>query len=240
MRIFSWNVERLKAGADKIAGEIFSHEPDVIALQEYQPGGTGVQFLKSLEAGGYVFQIVNPFQRGFCSALLASSPMRPLGLPKGLPQQNWSSYWVEASCGVIGLSCIHVPVPRYREQLDAYWQALMGHCEGLRDHAHLIVGDFNTTRHHIDESGTTVPGDPWLRAMEELGWREAWRTCNSNLREYSWVSKAGRGFRVDQAWLSPRAANYLTDAQMHHAPREAGLSDHSALTVDLDIRNQPF
>ena len=236
MRVLSWNVERLKAGAINIAKEILRHEPDVVALQEYQPGHIGAELTKFLEASGYAFQLTNPFNNGFCSCVIARVPMQAVAIPRSLPQGNWASYWVEASCDVIGLSCIHVPIPKYREQRNAYWKAALEHCADIEGRPHLLVGDFNTTRHGIDEKGTTVPGDHWLQALEKAGWQEAWRTSNGDLRDYSWFSKADNGFRLDQAWLSPSASNHLRDARMCHSPRLAGLSDHSVLIVDLDIR----
>ena len=56
-------------------------------------------------------------------------------------------------------------------------------------------------------------------------------------KEPSWVFKHGGGWRLDHlftsAELEPVAARY------HHAWRDAGLSDHSALEADLRPRPSP-
>lgn len=231
MRVLSWNVERLKAPADDLAKEILGQAPDVVALQEYQPGGKGAELFRLLSDAGYTFQSY-PFNKGFCNALVSRIPLSFTDSPVTLLPGTWSNYWVEARCGDLGISCIHIPVPRYRDQRIAYWKAVIDRCGDTNGRPHLFIGDFNTT-HRIDEEGGIVPGDHWLRALEDLGWREVWRAINGDRRDYTWFSKNNRGFRVDQAWLPASFVISLQEAVIRHVPREAGLSDHSSLIVNL-------
>jgi exodeoxyribonuclease-3 len=235
MRILSWNVERLKAGAPAITGEILRHEPDVVALQEFQPGRSGAAVAGLLEAEGFGFRHDTPFGRGFCSVIFSRLPSQALLAPNGLPPDNWSSYWAEASCGGLGVSCLHVPVSKYKAHRKAFWDTAVMHSHAMSGSPHLLIGDLNTTRHGIDELGKVVPGDHWLRDLEAGGWNEAWRIASPGVREYSWYSKTESGFRIDQAWLSPVASPGLRHARMDHVRRISGLSDHSMLIVDLDV-----
>jgi exodeoxyribonuclease-3 len=235
MRILSWNVERLKAGAPAIADEILRHKPDVVALQEFQPGRSGIAVAGLFEAEGFSFRHDTPFGKGFCSVIFSRVPAEAVPTPDGLPPDNWSSYWTEATCGGLGVSCLHIPIPKYAAHRKKFWDTALRHSHTMSGNLHLLIGDLNTTRHGIDELGTVVSGDHWLRDLEAGGWNEAWRTANSDLREYSWYSKTKNGFRVDQAWLSPTASRSLSNARMDHVGRMAGLSDHSMLIVDLDI-----
>jgi exonuclease III len=127
-----------------------------------------------------------------------------------------------------------MPVPRYRNERRAYWNAVIERCRSIGGRPHLVIGDFNTT-HRIDEEGEgpTLPGKLWLRALEELGWREAWRALNGECRDYTWFSKDNRGFRIDQAWLPASFVNNLRGIEIRHIPRKVGLSDRSSLIVDL-------
>jgi exodeoxyribonuclease III len=234
MRVLSWNVERLKAPARDVAAEIIDQEPDVVALQEYQPGRKGTELFRLLSDAGYTFQSEPPSNKGFCSALVSRMPLSFVDSPVTLLPETWSNYWVEARCGEVGISCVHVPVPRYRDQRSAYWEAIIEHCGIMNGRPHLLIGDFNTT-HRIDEEGegSVVPGEHWLRALEELDWQEAWRAVNGPRRDYTWFSKSNRGFRVDQAWLPTSFITALRGAAIRHVPRDTDLSDHSSLTVDL-------
>ena len=45
----------------------------------------------------------------------------------------------------------------------------------------------------------------------------------------------GNGFRIDHAFLSPALAARAGDVEYSHDERLRGLSDHSALILDLDV-----
>jgi endonuclease/exonuclease/phosphatase family metal-dependent hydrolase len=54
-------------------------------------------------------------------------------------------------------------------------------------------------------------------------------------REFSWYSTRGNGFRIDHAFLSPALAARAGEIRYSHDERFTGLSDHSALILDLDV-----
>src|SRR3990172_3910315 len=70
--------------------------------------------------------------------------------------------------------------------------------------------------------------------LNELGWTDAWRFKNTSLREYTWYSKAGNGFRLDYAYLSPKLKNGLINVFHSHQERIRELSDHSSLRIELN------
>lgn len=83
-------------------------------------------------------------------------------------------------------------------------------------------------RHDAAETGVTEQG---LRA---LGFHDALRAALGwEAKERSWTYPNGGGYRLDH--LLARGAR-VTAAAYAHELREAGLSDHSALVVDLDVR----
>lgn len=68
----------------------------------------------------------------------------------------------------------------------------------------LLIGDFNTGRHHLDEAGATFVASEYMDRLEAAGWVDAWRQFHPREREYSWFSPKGNGFRVDHVFSTPR------------------------------------
>jgi len=62
-----------------------------------------------------------------------------------------------------------------------------------------------------------------------------WRRRYPDGREFSWYSTRGNGFRIDHAFLSPVLAGRAGAIRYSHDERTSGLSDHSALLLDLDV-----
>ena len=58
---------------------------------------------------------------------------------------------------------------------------------------------------------------------------DAFRLLHPDRQEYSWVGRAGDGYRYDHCFISPALAPSLQQASYLHEPREQRLSDHSAL-----------
>jgi exonuclease III len=99
----------------------------------------------------------------------------------------------------------------------------------------VLIGDFNTGKHRVDELGATFVLSECLDALERRGWVDAWRLRNGDTRASSWFSSAGNGFRIDHAFVTRVLVTGLVDARYSDAERAAGLSDHAALVVDLEI-----
>jgi exonuclease III len=116
-----------------------------------------------------------------------------------------------------------------------FWGMLHDAARRRLEEPYVLVGDLNTGDFPIDKE---TPGRPFsctqeYRQMCELGMVEAWRAANGDRREYSWRSRQGTGFRLDHAFLSPGIRARLTGARYSHGEREAKISDHSILIVDL-------
>jgi exonuclease III len=70
---------------------------------------------------------------------------------------------------------------------------------------------------------------------EAIGFCDLWRRRNPEGREFSWYSTRGNGFRIDHAFLSPALAGRAGAVRYSHEEREARLSDHSVLILDLEV-----
>lgn len=98
----------------------------------------------------------------------------------------------------------------------------------------MIVGDFNTGRHHLDEAGQTFTCTALLGQLATMGYADAYRATAPDGREASWFSHTGQGFRLDHAFVSAPLAGSVRAARYAHELRLAGLSDHAPMRLDLD------
>jgi exonuclease III len=157
--------------------------------------------------------------------------------------------------GPIEIHCVHVPNAANGWVKPDTLKAVRAGLEVAPALARVVCGDLNIPRREL-ESGEVVSfardsrgrlrperGSDWDEAelgvvpgLRELGYRDALRTLHGyGSREPSWTWKRiaghGGGWRLDHlftsAELRPVASIY------HHAWRDEGLSDHSALEADI-------
>lgn len=97
----------------------------------------------------------------------------------------------------------------------------------------LIIGDFNTGRHRLDEAGATFACVDKFAGLPRAGFTDLWRPQNGEeVREYSWFSNRGGGFRIDHAFGSGSIPERLVACRYDHSTREE-LTDHSALIAEV-------
>jgi exonuclease III len=98
----------------------------------------------------------------------------------------------------------------------------------------ILIGDFNTGKHYIDEKGKTFYCAKHFCQLETVGWIDAWRQHHGDRKEFTWFSNANNGFRVDHAFVSPTLFPRVRKVWYSHRERELKISDHSVLLLDLD------
>ena len=98
----------------------------------------------------------------------------------------------------------------------------------------LIIGDFNTGLHRLDEAGATFVCTDRFERLPEIGLSDLWRRSHGpNAREYTWTSPQSGHFRLDHAFASPGVTARVRSCVYDHATQPA-LTDHSAMIVELD------
>ena len=82
-----------------------------------------------------------------------------------------------------------------RTQKAGYWDAVLVAAERRITELFLLIGDFNTGKHRIDETGRTFHCADMFGQLEESGWTDAWPHFNRMLTESTWYGriKGGRG-----------------------------------------------
>ena len=198
-----------------------------------------------------------PASRRRTGVLLGSGAA--LGDPSATLPVPWAETAVAAmavtALGPVEIHCLHVPNAANGWVKPRTLRAVRAGLDAAPPAARVVCGDLNTPRREL-ESGEVVSfardsrgrvreerGRDWDEAelgvvpgLRELGYRDAYRSLHGyGSREPSWtwrrISGHDGGWRLDHlftsAELEPAACAY------HHAWRDEGLSDHSALEVDV-------
>jgi exonuclease III len=253
LKLLTWNVAGRAGRLPEQAAAVAAAGADVVALQEVTrrtlPGWEA-----ALAEAGYTsvsaVELAPPERRRPLGVLTAArAPLEPLP-PPPVPWPERILCCVIEGVEVINLHSPIAPAPelakvRTHEAVAAYLAA-------RPRTPRVLCGDLNTPRREHDDgsvltfahdtNGRLRPerGERWDRAERALvhtlraehGWVDAYRALHGyGHREASWTFAQDRGgWRLDHVLvhgLEPVAAAYA------HEWRRAGLSDHSALVVEL-------
>jgi exodeoxyribonuclease-3 len=232
MRLLAWNI-RQGGGSRiaRIAGALTKHQADILVLSEYRGGDSSTRLLRALSALGYAYTTALAPPPNRSGVLITSRfPFRDHRAVGSLLVEPYRMLSVEFPA--FRLAGIYMPnllakVP--------YWEALITALSAASDALALAIGDFNTCRPYLDEAGAIDKTAHYMDRIAELGFCDLWRQRNPTLREYSWYSTKGNGFRIDHAFLSHGLAERAGSIRYSHEERLAGLSDHSPLILDLEV-----
>ena len=253
MRLITWNVNRRVSVLAEQAAALARRSPDVVALQEVT-GRSWPLWRAALETIGLPaarcsLDEADPARRpitrrrtGIVIAARACDPHESLPVP-------WPETALAAAIDGVVVHAAHVPNAANGwikpDTLAALRAGLVGGA-GPR----VLCGDLNTPRREKPD-GTVISfardtherlrperGERWDSAelgvvpgLRELGFIDAFRAVHGYAsKEPSWVWRHGGGWRLDHVFASGLE---VEAAVYHHAWRDDGLSDHSALEADL-------
>jgi len=232
LRLLAWNIRQgggTRLGA--IVEALMRHDADILVLSEYRGGESGLRLVEALGGLGYRHVSLPVPPAGNSGVLIAArtrfrahgaiSPALPE--PHKLVRADFPGFRL---CGVY--------MPNLKAKIP-YWDALLAALGAERDVAALAIGDFNTCRAYVDEPGRIDKLSYYMDRIEGIGFYDLWRRRYPDGREFSWYSTRGNGFRIDHAFLSPELAARAGEIRYSHDERLAGLSDHSALVLDLRV-----
>jgi exonuclease III len=248
MKLLCWNIRQ--GGGTRIARiveELAAHDADLIALTEYRtaPGKElraklrerGWPHVETTESTGNENGIA-VFSRTLLHRMLPS-PAAPdhqaRWLDVDLPQHGF------------GLAVLHIPAAGSGKSHPLniskvrYWETVLQVAESRLHQHFLLIGDWNTGAHRADEKGKTFVCAEHFLKLSTLGWTDMWRHHNPGTTEWTWYSTLkggarGNGFRLDHCFASPGLRPRLTSCRYSHAERDAGISDHSIVIMELEER----
>jgi exonuclease III len=257
VRIVTWNVAGRVRRQPEQAAAIGEVGADVVALQEVTPR-TLPLWRDALAQLGFAAcetaldtAVALAGRRALGTLTAARAAVTRLPPPAGVPWPERVLCVVTQEIEIVNLHSPIAPAPdlakvRTHEAVAAYL-----HTPGPTT-ARILCGDLNTPRReHADGSVLTFAhdsagrlrperGERWdaaeralVHGLRDRGWSDAFRALHGyGAREASWTFAQDRGgWRLDHVLvlgLRPVASAYA------HDWRRAGLSDHSALVVDLE------
>ena len=232
VRLMCWNIRhgggtRIK----RIHAAIRAHRADIVVLTEFRDNDPGCFLRNALATDGWVYQMTSePQPRANGVMIAARMPFLDFDDRDEVPQEQHR--WVTVQFERFRLTGTYFPSLHAK---PPHWEHMLKIASRHADTRHLVMGDFNTGKNYIDESGSVFHYGDYIDKMVDAGWPEAWRYLHPNGRQYSWYSHKRNGFRIDHAYVSPDLVTFLKSARYMHQVRKAGTSDHSSLSVALAL-----
>ena len=230
MKILTWNIRhggrrRLEAILDRL----FRHDADIIVLTEFRNNDAGEKIQEQLDTAGWEHRVASEAVPNRNGVLVASRAeiVCSGNLAEDLPEPHRL-----LDVRFDNLRIVGVYMPSLAEKLP-YWDRLLDAAPKLVREPALMIGDFNTGMHHLDEAGATFIGSDRMERLEESGFLELWRAAHPDQQEFTWFSNQGNGFRLDHAFASPPLRRSVSKVYYSHDERTEKISDHSALIVTL-------
>ena len=234
MRVAALNVQhgggrRVKAIVDALR----ALHPDVVVLSEFHPANRGNGLLDGLADVGLTHHesgVSSDSSYPNTVCIVSAFPISDVRLP--LTDSAHRHRVLEARIEDVLFVGVYFPLGARKV---AFWRtAFLPYARTRVVEQALLIGDWNSGSHYLDEAGATLYGAAEFEAMSAMGWSDAWRTRNPAGREFTWYSRpANNGFRLDHAFLSPSLMPRLASAQYVHETRRPEITDHSALVLDL-------
>jgi exonuclease III len=251
LRILALNLRSggSRSSIDRLVARCLTHRPDVLTFSEFRNNAAGELIRQTLRAAGYAHQSGSVQHRGNGVLIAAGRAFSALPNPFGLADDEYPHAVVEARFDEVRVYGVYLPgQDRKRPHLRCLIAAAQRWNE--RNVSAVAIGDFNSGRNATDieiNLGKKRLADEFstagLYAELETHWTEAWLHEHPGEIEFSWypfrVDESARrhnGWRIDKAFVSDALLPKLRSADYDHGFRLEGLSDHSALVVDFDLR----
>ncbi|MBU1566064.1 MAG: endonuclease/exonuclease/phosphatase family protein [Proteobacteria bacterium] len=230
MKVMTFNIRQ--GGGDRnerIIDSIASHNPDTLVLTEFRENKNSQFFRTRLSELGYLNSAVASIEKGLNTVCVASKKsFVPETFHKELNGEGHRL--VVANFNEFSVVGVYFAQKQEKEILFNF---LNDNALVLLNKKCLIIGDFNTGRHFLDEVGKTFHCAKEFEDLERNGFIDIWRSRHFETQEYSWFSYVGNGFRIDHAFASPDLNNMVKSVFYSHKERENGISDHSAMIIDF-------
>jgi exodeoxyribonuclease-3 len=254
MRIYSWNVNGIRAVARKgFLKWIDEEQPEVLGLQEIRIQDEQLKD-KLRNIDGYYSYFNFGEKKGY-SGVAIYTQTKPIDVWYGLGRERFDKEGRVIAAEFEDFVLLNIYFPngksskkRLNFKLDFY-DAVLEYAEELRDNSKelVICGDYNTAHHPIDlknpDANKTTSGflpieRDWLDKLEEHGYIDTYRYFYPDKETYSWWSyrtkarERDAGWRIDYNFISEglednlESADILTDVMG---------SDHCPVTVKLEF-----
>lgn len=235
IKIIEWNIKH--GGSTKripnILGSILKFDADIVVITEFRSQRQD-ELVAGLTTGGYTnFISSNPDMNK--NGIFVASKVEIRQIPTSYIHDGARQRWLELEITDLNcrMLCLHVPGAGDAWGKEPFWKAVLEYAKENLGGRGMMVGDFNTGL-EIDAQGTLFVLSEYMEALLDMGWVDVWRASNPGVREYSWFSNAGNGFRLDYLYASPSIMKDVREVRYSHEERERKFSDHSILVATIN------
>lgn len=97
----------------------------------------------------------------------------------------------------------------------------------------IFCGDMNTGLNYVDQDGHSFWYEDDMKELLRIGMVDAFRYIHGQVKEYSWYSHQGNGYRYDHTLIHQDLLPLLKECYYVHDCRVEGHSDHSPMVLIL-------
>ncbi|MBE7161575.1 MAG: exodeoxyribonuclease III [Williamsia herbipolensis] len=264
MRIATWNVNSIRARAERVVDWLERSDVDVLAMQETKCSDDQFPTMTFLAAGYDVATVGHNQWNGVAIAsrvglddVATDFPGQPGWARDAETTPAQEARAIGATCGGVRVWSLYVPNgralddPHYTYKLE--WLAALqaagtGWLADAPDAPIALTGDWNIAptdddvwdvEYFADKTHTSAPERAAFQAVVDAGYSDVVRPFTPGeftYWDYTQLRFARReGMRIDFALCSPALAARVTQAAIDRQERKGkGASDHAPVVVDVD------
>ena len=212
---------------------------DIVVLEEFQPCVKD-KYEKILKLKGYTY-FKGPdvtIDRGICNSTYIASKTQLSCKYKPKKIYKVKQFWEEVELNNrLFVLAVYVPCGNgcYSKYKKTIWDEIIVRAElAVKQKQKLvIIGDFNTVTKG-DYTGEPTSCASYINKIKSLGFVDTWKRFNSNDEDrWTYITQKGDKRRIDYSFCSPELENDIISAKHIHDFRLAGLTDHSAIAIEL-------
>lgn len=226
--VLSWNI--LQGGGSRylqIAQHIAMQKPTVCILSEFHNNESGAMLRNALVRNGYRHQFVTQAAKDENSVLIASTmPCRNELHPTADPE--YANNILSVHFDVFSIMGVYLP----HKKKHVLFDFIINHVKNSAK-PYIIAGDFNSGKNKKDQIGDSFWYEEKLIALEQNNYQDAFRHFHKDVKEYSWYSHQGNGFRYDHTYIHDSLLPIITECNYLHDWRVNKLADHSPMWLKL-------
>lgn len=255
MKIYSWNVNGLRAAAKKdFLPWVKAEQPDILCIQETKLQEEQLdEQLRNID--GYTANFSFAEKKGY-SGVATYTKIKPLSVSHGIGIEAFDNEGriLINEFEEFTLLNIYFPNGQMNEERLKYklsfYDALLDYCNNLVSEGKRLVicGDYNTAHREIDiknakanekTSGFLPIERAWMDKLIANGYTDTYRYLNPEKIEYSWWSymfkarERNTGWRIDYHFVSN---NLLERIKAVDILTQVYGSDHCPIMLELDTK----
>ncbi len=254
IQVLTCNVQRASvARTHRQAAWLADTGADVLVLTEVSAGESGDVLAQLLVDEGFAVMLPKRSENDRYRVLLASRGAEPTRVDVGAGSMRYRcvAARVALPAGGIGVTGLYVPsrgpADRRNQDKRTFQENVMAALPTIEATLDVpgpvvITGDLNVVEPD-HEPRYAVFGEweyDFYRAFGEAGFDDAFRLKEATAMDYSWFGRPSRegernGYRFDHAFVSRAHRQTVVSCRYDHSVRTAGLTDHSAMRLVLDL-----